>query len=89
MQNVLKSKSDIVRRSSHSTNRCPAASEDRVSRADRAEQLLGLAKSNKWWAPIQELLNSLGVVEVLESVRLPDDRPHVTMLRRLDIALWR
>jgi hypothetical protein len=28
-------------------------------------------------------------VEVLESVKLHDGRPHVTTLRRLDIVLWR
>lgn len=55
----------------------------------RVEQLLGLTKSRKWWSPIQQLLNSAGVVEVLETVALPEERPHVTTLRRLDIVLWR
>jgi hypothetical protein len=55
----------------------------------RVEQLLGLTGSREWWAPMQHLLTSPGVARALERVELPDDRPHVTTLRRLDIVLWR
>jgi hypothetical protein len=55
----------------------------------RVEQILGLANSREWWAPMQQLLNSAGVLKLLTDVEMPDDRPYVTTLRRLDIVLWR
>jgi len=55
----------------------------------RVEQLLGLESSYEWWAPMQRLLTSDGVLTVLESVELSVDRPEVSVLRRLDIVLWR
>jgi hypothetical protein len=55
----------------------------------RVEQLLGLTLSDEWWSPVQELLRVDGVAEALAGVEIPADRPTVTTLRRLDIALWR
>lgn len=55
----------------------------------RVERLLGLSTSREWWAPMQGLLNDAGVADALAAVELPDDRHEVTVLRRLDIVLWR
>jgi hypothetical protein len=55
----------------------------------RVEWLLGLRGSRKWWAPMQELLNSPGVIATLEAADVPATSEPVTILRRLDIVLWR
>ena len=55
----------------------------------RVEPHLRLAARDEWRAPLQQLLRSNCVHQSLKDVDLPADRPNVTVLRRLDIVLWR
>ncbi len=57
-------------------------------RDGRVERLLELEKDNHWWKPMRQLLQTRGVLEVLQGITLPSGSATPTTLRRLDVALW-
>ncbi len=57
-------------------------------RDSRVEKLLQLETSHQWWRPMRELLEQGKAREVLTNIDLPSGTPCVTVLRRLDVALW-